>query len=216
MNRGTQHSIWILLSALCAWLVPCYAQKWELAPIRTYWRVSPKPLGSINETKATREDDDTLLRGGAAWGARLTWNTPGYYGHEFGFVRAYGNLRSRIVVNEVKQTFESRIFVDTFFYNFLIYFMPRDERWRPYMTGGLQAHRYGDPGWEEWDRGSSRKWGVNYGAGIKLMPAKHFLIRLDVRDYIAGGPYDLQFKEETKFGTILRNQEFSVGIAFGF
>jgi len=203
----------VLLAGL---LWPARGQKWEVSPLGTYWRVSPTGLGSLNESTATREDDDTILKGGSAYGVRLTRNTQGYYGHEIGVIRARATLRSRIVVRDVKQTFEDRIFIDSFFYNFLIYFMPRDEAWRPYITGGVQAIRYGEPHFEQWDRGSSRNWGLNYGAGIKLMPVKHFIIRLDVRDYIGGGPYDLQFKSETKFGTRLRNQEFTLGIAIGF
>jgi hypothetical protein len=183
-----------------------------------YPRISRAPLGSISDEG--KKDDDTKLKGLYGYGGRLTWNTPGYYGHELGFnynrARLTATVRTTTEGQTVTRVLEDRIVVRQAYYNFLMYMMPRGERWRPYIAVGAHAVEYGAPGFEQWPTGKSRHYGVTYGGGIKLMLFKHALLRLDVRDYIAGKPYDLERKDPMQMGGRLRMTEASAGISITF
>jgi len=67
--------------------------------------------------------------------------------------------------------------------------MPRGERWRPFVTGGAQAYRWGAPHFSAWPGGGSKNYGLNFGGGLKIKLLPHTLARLDFRDYIGGRPY---------------------------
>lgn len=191
------------------------AQRFEVAVLGGYPLISGAPLGSISSEKP--KDDDTKLKGNYSYGARLTWNTKGYYGNEIGFTFNRATFQTKIRDAQGVETLrQSRIPVHHLFYNFLIYFMPAGERWRPFMTGGLQVQQYGAPRIPDWDLGFSRNYGANYGGGLKLKLFKHALMRFDFRDYIGGKPYDLKFADEMKGGGIFRQWEGSVGVAFTF
>jgi len=194
------------------------AQTWEISLSRLYPRISPTPLGSISEEG--KEDDDTKLKGLYGYGARLTSNTPGYYGHEIGFnynqARLTSKVRETVEGKTVTSVLEDRVSVRQAYYNFLMYFMPKNERWRPFMTGGIHATEYGAPGFEEWPTGKSRNYGFNYGGGIKLRLFPQALLRLDMRDYIGGKPYDLESEDMMKFGGRLRMFEASAGLVITF
>jgi hypothetical protein len=194
------------------------AQTFEITVTGGYPRVSSAPLGSISPEDG--KDDDTKLKGDYGYGLRLTVNTPGYYGHEFGYMRNRAKLstivRTTVDNATVATTLEDTITIQQAFYNFLIYFMPKNERFRPFMTGGLQMYRYAAPNIPDWPTGSVRSYGANYGAGIKIRLFEHALIRADFRDYIGGKPYDLTFQDVTHSGGILHQLEASFGIAITF
>ena len=207
----------------CAGAGAVNAQRFEISPSFAYQRMSRAPLGSLSSDRPN--DDDVEFRDGTGVGARFTWNTPGYYGHEVSFFRNRPKLSWRFPGQIAGAREEAKVNVDQAAYNFLIYFMPAGEKWRPYMTGGLQAHKYGIPNAPEWaNHSGTRNYGGNYGGGIKLMPFNHFIIRFDVRQYIGGKPYDLQFASGTtatgvpqnRSGGLIKHLEGTVGIAIGF
>ena len=125
-------------------------------------------------------------------------------------------MRETVEGKTVTSVLEDRVVIRQAYYNFLMYFMPKGERWRPFMTGGIHVTEYGAPGFEDWPTGKSRNWGFNYGGGIKLRLFPHALVRLDVRDYIGGKPYDLESEDMMKFGGRLRMFEASAGIVITF
>jgi hypothetical protein len=195
------------------------AQTWEISAGPSYTRFGGQLLGSIS--LQNKEDDDTKLKGKYGYGARITVNTPGYYGHEFSYFLNYADLTAKVRNDEKNPDLvvqrQDRIRVQEAAYNFLLYMMPKGERWRPYLTGGIQFHQYGAPNFEEWAQGNSRNYGANYGGGIKIKLFEHALIRADIRHYLGGKPYDLTFKDETKFsGGILQQFEGSLGLSIGF
>ena len=176
------------------------------------------PLGSISDTKP--KDNDTRLKGEYGYGVRLTLNTKGYYGHEIGYIYGRGTLTTTTRAEEGKTvtetTHKGKVVFRYAFYNFLMYCMPRDERWRPFIAVGLQAHQYGAPAIAGWDPGGTRNYGGNYGGGIKIRLFKNALVRFDVRQYIGGKPYDLTFEDQLKSGGLLRQLEGSFGVAITF
>ena len=111
---------------------------------------------------------------------------------------------------------DSHVNIEQAFYNFLIYMMPKGERWRPYITGGLQAVKSGNPKIDGWTGIATRNYGFNYGGGIKFKLQKHILVRLDLRDYFTGRPYDLAFQDIDLEGKLIRQQEASFGLVIRF
>jgi hypothetical protein len=205
---------WLLL----AWCGSAMAQPFEFSVIGSKYRFGKGNLGSYSPEGA--KDNDTKIKGRNGFGARFTLNTPGYYGHEFTYLYNRADLtavtRATVDRSTVTTTHSSKIIVRQASYNFLIYMMPRGERWRPYITGGLQAAQYGRPNIPNISTFSTRNYGANYGAGIKIKIAPHVLIRGDVRDYIGGKPYDLTFADATRSGGSVHTYEFSFGAGFTF
>lgn len=201
----------VLLSYMGLW-----AQKWEVNFSRVSSKISDAPLGTLNEKN--KKDDDTRLVGQYGYGLRLTYNTRGYYGHEIGYIRTRAIFQTKIRPDARTFTLaEERVWVQAGFYNFLMYCMPRGERWRPYIAVGMQAHQYAAPrSIPQFDTGPTRNYGVNYGLGLKLHLIPHSVIRFDFRDQFGGKPYDLRYEDITKSGGILRSMELSAGIGITF
>jgi hypothetical protein len=195
------------------------AQTWEVGVGGAYTRIGQKNLGSIADQNV--QDDDTKLKSKYGYGARFTINTPGYYGHEIGYFLNYADLTARTRPDAKAPDFvllrRDRIRIQELSYNFLLYMMPKGERWRPFITGGAQMHRYGEPSIEEWGYGGSRNFGANYGGGIKIRLFPHALFRGDFRHFFGGAPYGLKFKDEAQFsGGILQQLGGSVGLSIEF
>src|SRR5262249_24750896 len=83
------------------------------------------------------------------------------------------------------------------FLNGICYFMPRGERFRPYVTAGAEVQLWNQPNLANWSAGSSKNIGFNYGGGVKVRLAKSVQFRLDVRDILAGAPYSLEYATAT-------------------
>jgi hypothetical protein len=197
----------------------------EFSLFGAYPRWGSALLGSINEEDP--KDNDTKLKGEYGYGARFTINTPGYYGHEFEYMQQRATFqtefRGTVDGAAVTKQLQDKITIQQASYNFLIYFMPNGEFWRPYVTGGVQAYRFGAPHFPEWPGGGSRNFGANWGGGLKLKLGRA-IVRLDFRDYIGGKPYHLTFKQpsasdfrvsDNSSGSIHVRQA-SVGLGFTF
>jgi hypothetical protein len=179
--------------------------------------MSRAPLGSSSPESPA--DTDTRFRNGFTNGVRLTWNPHRYYGYELGYFQTQATVETKIQATAAgsKQTFQGKATLQQAFFDILLYWMPKNERWRPYFAGGAQAQQAGNPrGISDWTGYSTRNYGVHYGGGIKLKLMNHVLVRADLRQYLTGKPYDLHFAEITKAGGVVRQEEASVGIAFGF
>lgn len=192
------------------------AQTYEVSVSAALTKISSAKLGSVDQSGG--KDDDSRLKGGEGAGIRLTYNTKGYYGHEGGLVysRALFRTRTQPEGAAARGTYEDKVAVKQYFYNFLMYMMPNGERWRPYITVGGQMVQYGEPSVPNWPGGGDRTYGANYGGGIKLRIFKGLLFRIDARDYIHGKPYDLSYEDITRSGGLFRQQEYSAGFVIGF
>ncbi len=202
---------------LCAFTA-VRGQRFEITPVGGYLRLPKANLGSLPSATSFKETD-TTLRGDYSYGLRFTWNTKGYYGHEFGYILSRAGMTSVVRTTEddvtVERQVRDRVVIQEGFYNFMMYFMPAGEWWRPFATIGGQTFNFGAPSFPEWEGGSWRNYGVNYGAGIKLK-AKALLFRIDFRDYVTGKPYGLQFDDPTRSGGLTHNLEGSVGVGIAF
>ena len=78
--------------------------------------------------------------------------------------------------------------------------------WLPFVTGGVQFTAFSQPN----DYGNREtKYGVNYGAGVKVKVKEPWGFRLDARQYNMGKPFHLLNNN----GRLLM-WEFSGGISF--
>lgn len=190
------------------------AQTYELGILGGYDRMTHGGLGSVSPENASV--GDTRIKADYSEGAWITVNTKGYYGHEFSYLMTRFMVKSTVrnTVDTVTTTsiLEDRTAMRQLNYNFLMYFMPRGERWRPFMTVGAQAYDYHAPNIANWPSGSVRHYGANWGGGLKLALFPHTLMRFDFRDYIGGKPYKLS----QQISGPMHQFEGTVGFGFTF
>lgn len=113
----------------------------------------------------------------------MTINQWAHFGHEVG----YGYNRTTW---ELASGTSAGSAIHQGFYNFLAYATPEGSRVRPFAAAGPHFSNYIFPGLSVTQGGGSNKVGVNYGGGIKVRVSPKYLIRLDVRQYLQGKPYD--------------------------
>jgi opacity protein-like surface antigen len=202
----------VLISVLAA--APVLPQTWEVSAGGGAMRPARKGLGSLSTDSP--KNDDTRLRGTTGYGVRLTANTKGYYGFELGYIRSRATMEATIRTGTETLDRRGRLTIQHAFFNAIAYMMPKGERWRPFLTVGMQGQLYSRPNIDEFTDPSSRNYGFNYGGGLKIKLAKHFLVRLDVRDYIGGAPYGLTLEEEKLSLGTLRHLEGSFGLSITF
>ena len=196
------------------------AQRFELSASALYSKLSKPQLGSLSTTSLN--DNDTRLKGQYGGVVRITFNHNGYYGHELGYMRQFIQFRTNYTTTDVNNIayptqYQGRATVEQAFYNFLVYFMPQGERWRPFVTGGFQAAKWGAPDISLWPGGGARGYGVNFGGGLKVKLFPHAQFRLDVREYLGGKPYQqLQFVSGTGLSSYIRTLEGSAGLGITF
>lgn len=196
-----------------------HAQNFEVSILGSLPGFSGTGLGMLPTSTATGgKDTDVTLHSKYGYGARLTANTRGYYGHELGYTFNKARLRAISRPDEnTANVLEDNVNIQEAFYNFLIYFMPSRERVRPFITGGLQAYRYGAPkSIADFPGGIYKNYGVNWGGGLKVNLFSHALVRWDFRDYVGGKPYNLTFEDPSKSGGVLHQWELSMGLAITF
>jgi len=211
MNRHCSRTLLFLLA-----LAPVGAQTFEFAPLAGWARISKAQLGYASEVEG--RDDDTTFRNGYSYGARITINTPGYFGHELTYVRTDANVRTVLQDTEAdpRETKVGRVLNQELSYNFLAYWMPKNERFRPFFTAGLEGRRYGKPDIDGWPTAPTYNYGVNYGWGMKVRLFSHALVRLDLRDTFTGKPYGLRFADILNSHGFVRQQQASLGVAITF
>ncbi len=190
------------------------AQTYEIGLFGGFPRVSHGGLGSVSVVGGL--DTDTTIHGSYSVGAWITYDTNGYYGHEISFMDSPIDVTAilRATVNGVteSETVKDRVWLPQINYNFLVYFMPKGERWRPFVTGGIQANQYPEPNIPNWTSGHTKHYGLNWGGGVKLKLFPHALARLDLRDYIGGKPYDLPLFP----GGLMHQLEATLGVGVTF
>ena len=125
------------------------------------------------------------IKDGFRIGGRLTLNTYRFFGHEFGY--AY----SRSKLADTTNAFNVGMPTHQGFYNFLAYAFPEGSPVRPFVAGGGHFSTFYPPGTSASYGNGVTKFGLNYGAGIKVKVSSMYYIRVDVRDYFTPKPFDL-------------------------
>jgi len=162
-----------------------FAQSAELGFHVGAHRLRGSDLGTFT-SDPTQPATSYSLKDGWRFGFRVTLNNGLFTGHEafYGYNRT--TLRS-----QAQTTVEQGMAIHQGGYNFLFYPVPEGSPVRPFVTGGAHFSNFVPPGSSATSGGGDTKFGVNYGAGIKIRISPMFLIRLDVRDYLQGKPFDI-------------------------
>jgi len=133
---------------------------------------------------------------------RFTLNSQKFFGHEFGY--AYN--RTSLKFGDSTGSASQGMAMHQGFSNFLGYATPEGARVRPFATGGVHFSNFVPPGSSVTSGQGDNKFGFNYGGGVKVKLTDLFGIRLDLRQYHTGKPFDLGGNG------LLRQTEVSAGI----
>lgn len=159
-----------------------------------------------NSTLYQEPTDPTLvakLNSGFRFGFRVTLNAHEYAGHEVGY--AYNRTNLDLAGTTYGMGTHQG------FYDFLLYARPEGSKVRPFIAGGAQFSNFVPPGSSVSYGGGEMKFGINYGAGVKVRTSDRFLIRLDFRQYLSPKP---DFNFPTAPNGWLRLNEMSAGFSY--
>ena len=171
--------------------LPAFGQASEVSLSVGASQLSGKELGSGYE-----------LDNGFRFGFRLTLNNMRFFGHEFGY--AYNRSHLKLAGAD-----QGGMAIHQGLYHFLGYATPEGSRVRPFGAVGGHFSNFVFPGQSASYGQGSTKFGVNYGAGVKVRLTEIFGFRVDVRQYLTPKP----FKSELGGSGMLKQNEISVGFA---
>lgn len=133
---------------------------------------------------------------------RLTLNNDTYMGNEFGY--AYN--RTKLLATGQQA---AGMAAHQGFYNYLLYATREGKRVRPFVTGGGHFTNFVPPGASATQGQGSTKFGVNYGAGVKVKVTDKWLFRVDYRQFLQGKP----FGDSLPVSGTLKLNQMSAGIS---
>jgi opacity protein-like surface antigen len=208
---------WLVLACSTA----AFAQSFE-ASVSGGQAVFPGHSSNIGTYSSDPNSGTYKLNDGFRIALRMTLNQWRFMGHEFGYAYNHTSVEQPAIsgiggggtvpVQPGSPSVNlpaSNIGVPAHqgFYDFLLYAAPEGFRIRPFVTAGVQFTAFSQPGSYAGNR--ETKYGVNYGGGIKLKLKEPWGIRLDVRQYNMGKPFNLA----NATGRLLM-WEFAGGISF--
>jgi hypothetical protein len=158
-------------------------------------------LGSASPTGSP---NDYQLDDGFRFGFRFGFNSAGHLGHEF----QYAYSRTHLFFQGADL---GGMAIHQGGYNFLYYANKDGARIRPFATGGVHFSNFVPPGSSATSGGGSTKFGLNYGAGVKIILTSLFAIRFDIRRYETTKPFDLLMNDGW-----LHQTEVSAGFGIHF
>jgi opacity protein-like surface antigen len=133
---------------------------------------------------------------------RITINTGERLGYEFGY--AY----NRTHLGTLGLAGGQGMAIHQGFGGVLLYATREGSRVRPFATGGVHFNNFVPPGATAQYGQGVNKFGINYGAGVKVRVTGPWQVRFDVRQYNTGKPFDLGGS-----GRFLQN-EISLGVGY--
>lgn len=192
----------------CAWAGMAFAQVGEISLSGGVSRFGKSTLGTLRSVAGDVAQGPSVKSGdGFRLILRFTLNSYRFFGHEFG----YAYSRSKLTVGDVPNV---NMPIHQGIYNFLAYATPEGSHVRPFVGGGVHFSSFFPPGASAYYGNQITKFGVNYGAGIKLRATPILGLRFDVHDYLTGKP-DLYGSIRTSSG-MLHQLEVSGGVSFIF
>ena len=169
----------LVLTVFCACATLASAQVAEFSVSGGVSRFGDKSVGTLGSDIAS---GNLTLKSGFRLALRFTINSWRFMGHEFGYGYAHSGLKAA-------GTEDTPVPIHQGFYDFLLYATPEGSRVRPFATGGVQFSSFFPPGTSAYYGNQITKFGINYGAGIKLRVGGPWGVRLDIRQYNSGQPF---------------------------
>ncbi len=150
--------------------------------------------------------NDVEIKNGFQFAIRIAFNSDSLLGGEVFYAHTSPKLR----YNVTSPPLDQGMGIHDFGGDVLLYANHEGNRFRPFAAGGVQMSNYIFPGGNIYS-GSSLKFGVNYGGGLKVRVVGPLALRFDLRQYASPKPFNFPLRE----GWILRN-EVSAGIGIVF
>lgn len=142
----------------------------------------------IGSTSPAGDSNDVQLDHGFRVGFRFGYNSAGHIGHEiqYAYNRSDFNDHTGTILPQVGS---AGMAIHQGGYNVLYYLDATNEgaRARPFVTVGVHFSDFVLPSSAS-TQGSSFKFGLNYGGGIKFRISSLFAVRFDIRGYDTGKP----------------------------
>src|SRR5579884_1099336 len=161
-------------------------------------------LGSL--TGVPGSGDNVTLDNGFNITFAMTLNPWKHFGTDFGY--AYN--RSHLLIGGQDS---GGMAIHQGFFDGLLYLTKEGSRIRPYGAAGVQFSNFTPPGASAQYGGGQNKFGINYGAGIKLKVTGMWFLRADWRQFNTGKP---DFNAIPGVSGRLVQNEYTVGVGVGF
>jgi hypothetical protein len=192
---------WLLLVALVA-CSSTFGQSFEAA-VGGGQSVFPGNTADIGTATTDPASGTYKMKDGFRLVFRMAIGQGRFFGHEFGYAYSRTSLDTPAVITSAGTGLPGQTGIVTTipaqtmslpshqgFYDFLVYGIPEDKRVRPFVAGGVQFTAFSQPG-SQYTNNRETKYGINYGGGIKIRVKDPWGMRLDVRQYNMGKPFNL-------------------------
>jgi opacity protein-like surface antigen len=166
--------------------------------------IGSQPTLTIPGTPVNVSGNNISLNDGFRLTFRMSVNPFSHLGFEGGY--AYNRSQLHFDGPPVSET---GFGIHQGFIDALMHFAKEGARLRPFVAGGLQFSNFVPPGASAQYGQGENKFGINYGAGVKVRVKENWQVRFDVRQYETGKPFSLPGAS----GRLLQD-EISVGIGY--
>jgi hypothetical protein len=162
----------------------------------------------------TNSSSDIKLDNGYRFGFRFNFNIGDHYGAEVGYAFNHSALdfdkaAAAAIGSTTATSISMHMHQGTF--DGLYYPLTTDKaKVRPFLVGGVQFDNFVPPGGSSYN--GSTKFGLNFGAGVKVHIKGMWAMRLDAREYFSGKP-SFGFADNSG---LLWQTEISAGVGIGF
>ena len=208
MNK-TGQIVFVAAALGCMSPMAALAQSFEGSISGGVSRISGKSadlgtLGATTNPDGTVSNLEATLTNGFRLTFRMTFNMYRFAGAEVGY--AYNRTHLHESVGTVTVQDLGGMAIHQGFGDFLLYATPEGSRIRPFAAGGIQFSNFVPPGASAQYGQGENKFGVNYGAGVKVKLFGPWQVRFDIRQYNMGKPFGLGGSGR------LNLNEFSAGV----
>jgi len=148
--------------------------------------------------------DDVKLDDGWNLGFHATINAWKIFGVEFGYIYD----RTHLLIGGVDQ---GGMAIHNGFGDGVLYLTKVESRIRPFGLAGVNFSNFVLPGSSSQYGGGQNKFGINYGAGVKVKVKGMWMVRFDIRQFNTGKP---DWGLPGVSGRLLQTQ-YTVGIGVG-
>ena len=180
------------------------AQNFEVSVSGGVSHMQNNAIGSDTFSSGATSSSQVRLNDGFRLAFRMGINPYSHLGFEVGY--AYNRTQLHFDGPPVSET---GFGIHQGFVDALYHFTPEKIRVRPFVAAGIQFSNFVPPGQTSQNGGGENKFGVNYGAGVKVRVKENWQVRFDIRQFETGKPFSLPGAS----GRLLQD-EISVGIGY--
>jgi hypothetical protein len=183
-------------------VVSCVSASAQVAEVTAAWKRSTFSDGKLGQVGLIPREFS--LQDGSGFNLLFSINGRSLFGHEL----SYGYESDPLRLGDSEQ---GSVQAHKFSYDFVVHATKPGARVRPFALAGAGFARFIPPGEAAIQARNLTKFGGNFGGGLKLRLHRHFGLRLEVRDIVAGKPnfFDLNGVDGT-----VHNVEYSVGFSW--